>query len=210
MTLNNSVAPVVSACRIPATSVIPLTAGMARLFADGFGGISKNGNATAEQLQEVLDCQSCSTVSNCVADCIDNDDWSENADGLVFGKTQESVDLLVHVKTAAGQDKVLFVEGKLGSLINVYTGENTYPTHTKLKAKYCWSRDRINGRYPFCQTMIVLVSQDSLGQMRSRLTAYIRAGQLPPTEFMCPHDFWKRLSVSDSAGSVVCMLKHDQ
>lgn len=67
-------------------------------------------------------------------------------------------------------------------------------------------KDRLDGK----GLMIVLVSQDSLGQMRSRLTAYIRAGQLPPTEFMCPHDFWKRLSVSDSAGSVVCKLKHDQ
>ena len=202
--LNNSVSAVVSACAIPSVAVVPLSTGMRHLFVDAYNGIGENDNAQMYQLREVQDCEVCSAPANCAADCIDDDAWASIVDSAMFGTSKKSIDLLVSIKTKVGLDKLLMVEGKLGCLVNAFTKENYYPTWQSLSAKYHWTMRRINGRVPVCQTMVIVVSQDSIAQMRRRLNAYIRAGQLPPTQLMCPHEFWGMFGVVDAVGSVVC------
>lgn len=204
MTLNDNVTAVVQACAIPQSALTYLTVDVTRLFVDGYAGIEKNKHAKEYQVQKVMDCEACSAGISCGAECIDDDEWSDKVDASVFGKTEESVDILVSIRTRTGVDKLLMVEGKLGSLVNAYTQENYYPTRESLLAKYKWTMARIAGCFPVCRTMLLVVSQDSIAQMRRRLNAYITAGQLPPTALKCPSEFWKMLGVPVASGSVVC------
>jgi len=204
VTLNDSVAVPVGACAIPNEAVVPLKVGIRRLFVDGYNGIESNGNARLYQLEEVQACENCSEVCNCNADCIDDDEWSRLVDKALFGEEKESVDLLLYIRTARGADKLLFVEGKLGSLVNAYTGQNTYPTWQSLSEKYQWTKKRIGNRVSSCNSLYIIVSQDSIAQMRHRLNAYVLAGRLPTTKLLCPHEFWRFFSLADSFGSVAC------
>ena len=206
MTLNNSIDIPMRSCAIPATdkTMCPLTVELRRLFIDGYDGIGNNPNATLAQVQELVDCEHCSEIQSSNAWCINGDEWAKVVDKTLFGRLKRSVDTIVSIKTRNGVDKLLLVEGKLGCVVNVFTGKNIHPQWRVLFVKYHRTKRRIGNRFPSCNYLVVIASQDSLAQMRRRIRSYVSAGQLPPTEVLCTHEFCVKLAIQDSYGAVSC------